>query len=145
MAALGANGRNIRRAKFHSNPDIHTKSWRLSWKVVKQVTEYVHVFVKNVEEVKFAPIPTDEDPSSEWDQDEIGYYREGSELLKRGEGGHRDDRPNMYFPVFIDTDGSVSLTRLSPNDTELLPVHKDGSEGRWMWSRSVLPTTLPRL
>ena len=104
-------------------------------KWLSQVTEYVHVFVKNVEEVKFAPIPTDEDPSSEWDQDEIGYYREGSELLKRGEGGHRDDRPNMYFPVFIDTDGSVSLTRLSPNDTELLPVHKDGSEGRWMWSR----------
>ena len=104
-------------------------------KWLSQVTEYVHVFVKNVEEVKFAPIPTDEDPSSEWDQDEIGYYREGSELLKRGEGGHRDDRPNMYFPVFIGTDGSVSLTRLSSNDTELLPIHSDGSEGRWMWSR----------
>ena len=104
-------------------------------KWLSHVTEYVHIFVKDVEQVNFAPIPTDEDPSSDWDQDEIGYYREGSELLKRGEGGHRDDRPNMYFPVFIDTNGLVSLTRRSPNDVELLPIHSDGMEGRWMWSR----------
>ena len=104
-------------------------------KWLSHVTEYVHVFAKDVEQVNFAPIPTDEDPSSDWDQDEIGYYREGSELLKRGEGGRRDDRPNMYFPVFIDSNRSVSLTRCSPNDIELLPIHSDGTEGRWMWSR----------
>ena len=104
-------------------------------KWLSHVTEYVHIFVKNVEQVNFAPIPTDEDPSSDWEEDEIGYYREGSELLKRGEGGRREDRPNMYFPVFISTNGSVSLTRQSPSDTELLPIHNDGTEGRWMWSR----------
>ena len=104
-------------------------------KWLSHVTEYVHIFAKDVEQVNFAPIPTDEDPSSDWDQDEIGYYREGSELLKRGEGGKRDDRPNMYFPLFIDTNRSVSLTRHSPNDIELLPLHSDGTEGRWMWSR----------
>ena len=109
---------------------------------LSEVTEYIHVFAKDVEQVRFVPIPTDEDPATDWAQDEIGPYREGSELLKRGEGSTRVDRPNMYFPIFVGPEGTVNVTRQSESDTEVIPVRTDGTEGRWMWSPERLATNL---
>ena len=103
-------------------------------KHLSEVTEYVHIFAKDIDQVSLSPIPTDEDPTTDWDEDEIGPYRKGSELLKRGEGAARADRPNMHFPIFVGSDETIHLTRRSADDTEVLPMQRDGSEGRWMWS-----------
>ena len=107
-------------------------------KWLSEVTEYVHIFAKDAERVRLAPIPTDEEPVTDWDEDDIGPYREGSELLKRGEGSARADRPNMYFPIYVGIDGTVRVTRGSSDDTEVIPIQRDGTEGRWMWSRERL-------
>ena len=111
-------------------------------KWLSEVTEYVHVFAKDVERVCLALVPTDEEPATDWDEDDIGPYREGSELLKRGEGSARIDRPNMYFPIFVGMDGTIRVTRDSPDDTEVIPMQSDGTEGRWMWSRQRLSQNL---
>ncbi len=104
-------------------------------KWLSEVTEYVHVFAKDIERVRFALIPTDEEPMEDWDEDEIGPYKEGSELLKRGEGATRADRPNMHFPVYVGVDRSIGIARNSPDDVEVIPMLNTGAEGRWMWSR----------
>ena len=107
-------------------------------KWLRQVHEYVHVFAKNKETIDsngFALMSTDEDPASEWEQDEIGYYREGYGLIRTGTGALREDRPDLYFPIFVSPDGLVSLERRSDKDIEVLPKHGNGDEARWMWSR----------
>ena len=111
-------------------------------KWLSEVTEYIQVFAKDYESVHFAPIQTNEDPATEWDADDIGPYREGSELLKRGEGAARSDRPNMHFPVFVGVDGGIRLERIAPSDSEVVPMQRDGSEGRWMWSKERLTNNL---
>ena len=111
-------------------------------KWLSEVTEYVHVFAKDIERVSLVPIPTDEDPATEWDEDDIGPYRQGSELLKRGEGSARIDRPNMYYPIFVGEDGTVHVKRDSLDDAEVTPIQSDGTEGRWMWSREKLAKNL---
>ena len=111
-------------------------------KWLSEVTEYVHVFAKNADTVQFQIIQTDEDPATEWDEDDFGPYREGSELLKRGEDASRSDRPNMYFPIFVSTDGGVHAERNSPSDFEVVPMQRDGTEGRWMWSKERLARNL---
>ena len=111
-------------------------------KLLSHVTEYVRVFTKNTEQATFGLVASDSDPASDWEHDELGYFKEGSELLRRGEGGSRQDRPNMFYPVFIGREKSVSIERQSPDDTEVWPRHSDGTDGRWMWSRERLSRNL---
>lgn len=99
-------------------------------------------FTKNAEQATFGLIASESDPASDWEQDELGYFKEGSELLRRGEGGSRQDRPNMFYPVFIGKEKSVSIERQSPEDMEVWPRHSDGADGRWMWSRERLSRNL---
>lgn len=56
------------------------------------------------------------------------------DLRKRGGPDRRDDRPNMFFPIFWDeTSGRCSLERQATTDIEILPLRGDGSEGCWRW------------
>ena len=106
----------------------------LPGKWLTTVTEYIHVFAKDINEVTFSRLENEEDPAADWEQDELGYYKEGYGLIKTGSGARREDRPNLYFPIYVGTDNSISLDRQSPEDTEILPKHTDGTDGRWRWS-----------
>ena len=107
----------------------------LPGKWLTTVTEYIHVFAKNINEVNFSRLENEEDPAADWEQDELGYYKEGYGLIKTGSGARREDRPNLYFPIYIGPDNSISLERQSPEDTEILPKRADGTDGRWRWSK----------
>ena len=106
----------------------------LPGKWLTTVTEYIHVFAKNINEVNFSRLENEEDPVADWEQDELGYYKEGYGLIKTGSGARREDRPNLYFPIYVGANNSISLDRQSPEDTEILPKHTDGTDGRWRWS-----------
>jgi adenine-specific DNA-methyltransferase len=56
------------------------------------------------------------------------------DLRKRGGPDKREDRPNMFFPIYHSPEtGKLSLERKSDSDIEILPLRGDGSEGRWRW------------
>ena len=107
----------------------------LPGKWLTTVTEYVQVFSKNSSVVKFNRLPTDDDPEADWDRDEVGYYKEGYNLIKGGSGASRTDRPSLYFPIFVSSDRTVAVERGSSHDHELLPTRTDGTDGRWRWSK----------
>ena len=107
----------------------------LPGKWLTTVTEYVHVFAKNANEVSFARLESDEDPSSDWSEDDHGYYKEGYGLQKTGSGARREDRPNLYYPIYVGENREIKLSREDNNDVELLPIRSDGTEGRWRWSK----------
>ena len=68
----------------------------LPGKWLTTVTEYVQVFAKDINQVSFSRLANDEDPESDWDVDEVGYYKEGYGLQKTGSGAKREDRPNLF-------------------------------------------------
>ena len=51
-------------------------------KHLSEVTEYVHIFAKDIDEVRFSPIPTDEDPKTDWDEDDIAKVANCSSVVK---------------------------------------------------------------
>jgi adenine-specific DNA-methyltransferase len=56
------------------------------------------------------------------------------DLRKRGGPDRREDRPNMYFPIFWDeASGRCSLERQTQSDIEIVPLKGDGAEGCWRW------------
>ena len=117
----------------------------LPGKWLTTVTEYIHVFAKNMEAVNFSRLDNEEDPAADWEQDELGYYKEGYALLKTGSGARREDRPNLYFPIYVSTNNTICLERQSPEDVELLPKHTDGTDGRWRWSRDRIKNNLTEI
>jgi len=55
-------------------------------------------------------------------------------LRKRGGDWRRADRPNMYFPFFVNPiNKKVSIARSDKDDVEVFPVRPDGEESRWTW------------
>lgn len=74
--------------------------------------------------------------------DEKGSYRLLG-LRKRGAGSKREDRPNMFYPIYYNINNNkLSLERCYPEDIEIIPRLSDGSYGRWRWGKD---TTLKRI
>lgn len=87
----------------------------------------------------------------EWQTDEKKTVRgklHWSGLRKTSDASARSDRPNGFFPIFVENDGSrivsvgEGLSLDTPRDTveapegttAAWPIRKDGSEGRWRLS-----------
>lgn len=78
---------------------------------------------------------------SEVDQDGRKYRLQG--LRKRGSGARREDRPNMYYPFFVNPeDGSITLEKNNVFTVEVVPKLSDETDGRWRWGRD---TAIERL
>lgn len=69
------------------------------------------------------------------EEDESGKFRL-IELRKRGGSDTRKERPNMYYPFYInEKNGSVALLKSKEYSIESLPIKSDGVDGRWRWGR----------
>jgi len=87
--------------------------------------------------------------SREWVSDK-GRTHTGNirwDLLRRsGPGAARTDSPGCFYPIYVDPDGpSIAhigeslppgVSKPDPMDgyVAVLPIRKDGSEGRWQWT-----------
>lgn len=68
-------------------------------------------------------------------EDESGNYRLLG-LRQRGVASLREDRPDMFFPIYVNPETEeVSLTEHA-GWLEVLPRKSDGRDGRWMWGRA---------
>ncbi len=69
------------------------------------------------------------------------------DLLRRsGDGARRSDSPGCFYPIYVDTSGTsvvnvgealssgCSEPKEIPGTIAVLPIRRDGSEGRWQWS-----------
>lgn len=56
-------------------------------------------------------------------------------LRKDGDNDRRQDRPNLYFPVYVDeASGRIDISPFAEAQ-ELYPKRPDGSDGCWRWSQ----------
>ncbi|HHH7958981.1 TPA: site-specific DNA-methyltransferase, partial [Escherichia coli] len=80
-------------------------------------------------------VPLPEEYLEDYDQlDDQGRRFRLQGLRKRGTGAKREDRPNMYYPFYVDTKtGAVSLEKSELFSEVVLPVLSDGADGRWRW------------
>ena len=78
-------------------------------------------------------------------EDENGKYRL-LELRKRGGADTRVERPNMYYPFYVNAQsGEVSLTQSDYYVQEALPVKSNGDDGRWRWGKETAEKRLGEL
>lgn len=105
-------------------------------KQLANVHEYLVMYAKNVDELMIRGY-VDEDSLLEnyTLEDSKGKYRLLG-LRQRGGAWRRQDRPNMYFPLYVNPkDGSVSIEKDNEHTIESLPLRPSGEESRWTWSK----------
>lgn len=57
-------------------------------------------------------------------------------LRKWGDNDRRQDRPNLFFPVYVDeASGRIEVNPFA-GAQEVYPKRPDGTDGRWRWAKS---------
>lgn len=102
---------------------------------VAKTFEYVICYAKNALFKGIKQIPKGEKSLKEYNkEDENGKYRL-LELRNRNPAFNRENRPNLYFPIYVDEKtGKVSLEKTEQFSNMALPLNSKGEEGCWTWS-----------
>lgn len=97
--------------------------------------EYLLVYAKNSSLVTVDGYEKSEENIAEYSlTDNAGRYRLLG-LRQRGGAWRREQRPNLYYPLFVNPDdGTVSLEKTGKHHIEALPHRPTGEAGRWTWS-----------
>lgn len=118
---------------------------RQSDRFIATAHEYLLCFCKNSSMCVINGMPLSEEQKKEYCySDENGLYRLLG-LRQRGVASLREDRPDMFFPIFVNPD-TLEIS-LIPHDNwnEVIPKKSDGRDGRWMWSKEKCKTDSSRL
>ena len=110
---------------------------RQSESYVASVHEYVLIYSKNYPECDIVGIPLTYEQTKDFDlteKDGRKYRLLG--LRQRGSASLREERPDMFFPIFINPKTEeISLKKVTSDYVEVIPKKSTGQEGRWMWGR----------
>lgn len=103
---------------------------------VATLHDYCLGYSKNNYYLELNGLPMTKDDLDEYNrEDPDGRKWRELGLRQRGSASLREERPNMWFPIYINpNDGSVCLKESRDFSIEVLPKKSDGREGRWMWS-----------
>ena len=99
--------------------------------------EYIVVYAKSRPDLNLIGHRLTDDMAAEYKyEDNQGKYRLLG-LRMRGGFWRRSERPNLYFPIFVNpNDRSVSLTQNDKYSVEVVPVQPSTNEdGTWRWSK----------
>jgi adenine-specific DNA-methyltransferase len=120
---------------------------RQSDEYVATLHEYVFCYAVNQDSLELTGLPLSE-------EDIAGFDREDSDgrkwrelgLRQRGAASLREDRPDMWFPIYVSpTDGSVSLHESRKYTKRVLPKKSDGRDSRWMWKPDTVQREIQRV
>jgi len=64
--------------------------------------------------------------------DDYGDYMLG-EFQASGSDSTRDARPNLYYPIYADSNNNLYLKKSEKTIKTILPNKVKGKDGRWMW------------
>ena len=120
---------------------------RQSDRFVATLHEYCICYARNLPSLELNGLALTSDDLEGFDQEDTDgkRWRELG-LRQRGSGSLREDRPDMYFPIYVSAkDGTVSLQKSKLHAVEVVPQKSDGRDGRWMWSPKKVETEISRV
>lgn len=103
--------------------------------------EYTCVYSKSKENTVINQF-NDEENLDEWKEDEISFYKKGANLKATGTNAPREQRPNLYFPIFIDSKNHLFITEDNKppvnSKEKLITIYPitNGKEMSWRWSKN---------
>jgi len=120
---------------------------RQSDEYIATVHEYLFLYAKNREYLELNGLPLSKEDIYDFDkEDPDGKKWRELGLRQRGAASLREDRPDMWFPIFVDPcSGKISLKSTAKHTISVYPRKSDGREGRWMWSPKKVSEEIDRV
>lgn len=103
---------------------------------VATLHDFLLCYSKNKSFLELNGVPLTEEAVDDFDHtDENGKRWRELGLRQRGAASLREDREDMFFPIYVNPDSEeVSLVKSTKFSIEVVPKKSDGRDGRWMWS-----------
>ena len=120
---------------------------RQAERFVATVHEYVLIYARNADKcvIQGATLTTEQIKEFKHLDEEGRKYRLLG-LRQRGSASRREDRPHMFFPIYVDPSTTgVSDTKSARFSVKVLPKKSTGEDGRWMWGPKTVRGNLERL
>ena len=133
MDEVFGEGNFITQISVQSNPRGSQSS-----KHVATVHEYILFYAKNSNQLQIKGYRLEELAKNEYRY----AYKDGRKyrllgLRQRGGAWKRKDRPNLYFPIYVNPEtGNISLEKTKEFYIKSLPKRPSGEEGRWKWNKN---------
>jgi len=115
-------------------------------KYIAKTHEYILVYTKDPSENGLYQIEKSDQAKAGYSmKDEEGSFRL-LELRNRNPVFHRGNRPNLYYPIYVDTTTwEVSLEKSGRFTQEVLPLNSKGKDGCWTWGKEKVSKNLKLL
>lgn len=102
---------------------------------IATVHEYLVCVAKSRDFSILNGAPLSEEQKAEYNlKDENGQYRLLG-LRQRGVASLREDRPDMFFPIYVNPVTLEVSLNSNPGWEIAIPHKSDGRDGRWMWGK----------
>ena len=101
-----------------------------------ETQEFCLLYAKDKSQSIIGVLPLDEEDSSDWKIDELGYWKLGRCLKASGINAPREARPNLFFPIYIN-ENTLEFTvdeQVGTDWYHLIPL-TEGKEMSWYWSK----------
>ena len=95
--------------------------------------ELIFVYGKLKVNLDLGHLKINEENLDTWEEDEKGFFKKGANLKATGTNAPRNKRPNLFFPIYVSTDNSLSLSAVVDAE-EIFPI-TNGEEVSWRWSK----------
>ena len=132
---------------FVSQIIIQSNKRGRTYKEISLTHEYLLIYTKS-DFTELNEIPKDEDNNDLNLTDHIGNFNI-RELRNRNPKFGKFNRPNLFFPIFVNTgvvdqDGfsPISLTKDNNSFVEVVPYNSEGRESCWRWSKNLIQKNL---
>ncbi|WP_250325202.1 site-specific DNA-methyltransferase [Campylobacter upsaliensis] len=114
----------------------HNPRGRSLDKTLAQTHEYCICYCKDMTMLKPFLIAKNEKTIAEYNKsDKNGLYRE-MRLMNGNRNFTRNERPNLYFPLYVNVKTNMVATSKNKDFTEeVLPINSFGIEQCWTWSK----------
>lgn len=110
---------------------------RQAEKFLATVHDYIVIYARNIESCIISGAELTEKQLNEFklEDEKLRKYRLLG-LRQRGSASLREDRPLMYYPIYVNPKtAKISLTESDDYNIRILPKKSTGQDGRWMWSK----------
>ena len=106
-------------------------------KYISSVHEYIMMYCRDEQSFEVRGISKNVESLNEFKEtDEDGRKYRLLGLRKRGGAWRKEDRPNMYYSIFVNpTNGRCSLNEDGDYSIEVIPKRPTGELSRWTWGK----------
>ncbi|GAB4458387.1 MAG: hypothetical protein Fur0028_12510 [Bacteroidales bacterium] len=113
---------------------VHNPGGRQDEKFFPTAHEYMLVYAKNKTLANIGTLELSDDKIQQYKQsDELGSYKLRG-FRRSGSNSRREDRPNLYYPIYVNEKTSEMSVKKFKDSIELLPIDDNGIERCWRWN-----------